>query len=191
MTVNFDSMPLGKPPAGFTAAKTGEGAEGQWIVREDPSAPRGRKVLAQIDADATNRRYPLCIYDEVSAKDVAVTVAFKPVSGKVDQGAGIIVRYKDKDNYYIARANALEDNVRLYRVVNGQRQQFAGIDTKAPESGKWHTLSLSVTGNRFVVSMNGKKLFEAEDNTFAEAGKVGLWTKADSVTYFDDLRIEK
>jgi hypothetical protein len=99
------------------------------------------------------------------------------------------VRLKDANNYYIARANALEGNVRLYKVVGGKRSQFAGKDVAVPSS-KWQTLGLGVQGDRLEVRLDGKLLFEARDQTFKDAGKVGLWTKADSVTYFDDLRAE-
>jgi hypothetical protein len=116
-------------------------------------------------------------------------VRFKPVAGEVDRAAGIAVRLTDKDNYYVVRANALEDNVRLYRVVKGKRIQFAGANLKVP-SGAWQELKLSARGNRFEVSFNGKRLHEATDSTFANPGRVALWTKADSVTHFDDLRIQ-
>jgi hypothetical protein len=123
------------------------------------------------------------------ARDVEVRVRFKPVSGKVDQAAGLVVRLRDPDNYYIARANALEGNVRLYRVVGGQRAKFAGKDVRIP-AGQWQTLGLGVQGDRLEVRLNGNVLFEARDQTFKDAGRVGLWTKADSLTYFDDLRVE-
>jgi hypothetical protein len=146
-------------------------------------------VVAETSGDRTNDRFPLLILDGFEARDVQVAVAFKPVSGRVDQAAGIVVRLKDANNYYIARANALEDNVRLYKVVGGKRSQFAGKDVPIP-SGLWETLGLDVQDDRFEVRLNGEILFEARDRTFKDAGKVGLWTKADSVTYFDDLRAE-
>jgi hypothetical protein len=190
VVVDFEKMKAGQKPEGFEMAVSGPGAAGEWFVREDPSAPKGRKVLVQLNADPTNARYPLCILEDLKARDVDVTVAFKPIAGKVDQAAGIVVRYTDKDNYYIARANGLEDNVRLYKVEDGNRKQFAGLEkVTPPAAGTWHTLSLKVAGNKFEVGMDGKKLFEATDETFKEAGKVGLWTKADSVTEFDDLRV--
>ncbi len=125
-----------------------------------------------------------------------VTVKFKPISGRGDQGAGIVWRYRDKDNYYIVRANALEGNVVLYKVENGKRTDLPlvgkgrtyGMKEKVP-SGVWGTLRVVAKGNHFEVYHNGKKLYEVEDETFKQAGKVGLWTKADSVIYFDDLQI--
>ena len=101
-----------------------------------------------------------------------------------------MVRVRNEDNYYIARANALEDNVRLYKVVDGKRQQFAGVDVEVPAGG-WQELGLKVEGDRLTVSLDGKELFGATDRTFAEAGRVGLWTKADSLTHFDDLVVRQ
>ena len=122
-------------------------------------------------------------------REVDASVKFKPVSGKVDQSGGLVLRYKDANNYYIARANALEDNVRLYKVEGGKRKQFADKDIKVA-GGVWHSLKLEAKGTHFKVSMDDKLLFEADDETFKEAGKVGLWTKADSVTLFDDFTVE-
>ncbi|MGH7176323.1 MAG: family 16 glycoside hydrolase [Tepidisphaeraceae bacterium] len=186
--INFDDAPVGKPPEGFSTALTGGGGAVAWSVVDDPTAPSGKHVLAQTSADDTDNRFPLCVFDDLTAKDVEVSVRFKPVSGKVDQAGGIVIRYKDKDNYYITRANALEDNVRLYKVVKGDRKQFAGKSTKV-SSNEWHTLALSARGQHFVVSFDGEKLFEADDPTFDQPGKIGLWTKADSVTHFDDLTV--
>ena len=187
--VDFDTAEVGKLPADFSTALTGGGGPVSWVVKEEPSAPSGGKVLAQTSTDTTDYRFPLCVYEKVTAKDVEVAVRFKAVSGKVDQAAGLMVRFQDKDNYYITRANALEDNVRLYKVVGGSRKQFAGTKAKV-SSGEWHVLKLAVKGNHFQIHFDDKLLFEADDDTFKDAGKVGLWTKADSVTYFDNLTIE-
>lgn len=188
VTVDFDAAEIGRLPAGFSTALTGGGGPVSWAVAEDPTAPGGGKVLAQTSTDATSTRFPLCVYEPLKAKDVRLSVRFKAVSGTVDQAAGIIARFKDRDNYYIVRANALENNVRLYKVVRGQRRQFAGANMKVP-AGTWHTLALELRGPHFSISFNGERLFEADDSTFREAGKVGLWTKADSVTFFADLHI--
>ncbi len=185
--IGFDPFEVGQTPPGFTTALTGGGGAVSWIVQEDATAPTGKKVLAQTSSDATDYRFPLCVYDEVSAKNVAVSVQFKSVSGKVDEAGGVILRYQDKDNYYVARANALEDNVRLYKVQHGKRSEIAGISTKV-SPGVWHTLEMEANGTHFVVTFDDK-WFEANDRTFQEAGKVGLWTKADSVTYFGNLKI--
>jgi hypothetical protein len=188
-TVDFDKFEVGKPPAGFSTALTGGGGPVSWVIKEEPSAPSGGKVLTQTSTDKMDYRFPLCVYDPLTAKDVEVSVKFKAVAGKVDQAAGLVARFQDKDNYYIVRANALEDNVRLYKVVGGSRKQFAGTKTKV-SSGEWHALKLEVKGKHFEVFFDDKLLFEADDDTFKDVGKVGLWTKADSVTYFDDLKIE-
>lgn len=187
--LDFDTAEVGKLPVDFSTALTGGGGPVMWMVKEDSSAPSGGKVLAQTSTDTTDYRFPLCVYEKVTAKDVEVAVHFKAVSGKVDQAAGLMVRFRDKDNYYVARANALEDNVRLYKVVGGSRKQFAGKNLKV-SAGEWHVLKLAVKGNHFQISFDDKLLFEADDDTFKDAGKIGLWTKADSITYFDNLKIE-
>jgi hypothetical protein len=196
--LDFDTAEVGKLPADFSTALTGGGGPVMWVVKEEPAAPSGAKVLAQTSTDTTNSRFPLCVYDKVMAKDVMVSVKFKPISGKVDQAAGIVWRYQDKDNYYIVRANALEDNVVLYKVEKGKRTDLKPIGTGlraygkkvTVPSGQWSELRVAAKGNRFEVSVNNESLFVVEDNTFTEAGKVGLWTKADSVTAFDNLTIE-
>ncbi len=185
----FEDAPTGAPPPGFSFALTGGGRPVRWVVLEDPSAPAGGKVVAETSQDRTSDRFPLAILDGLEARDVAVSVRFKPVSGTVDQAAGLTVRLRDPRNYYIARANALEDNVRLYRVVDGRRTQFAGTDVRVPRD-RWQTLSLRVEGDRFAVALDGRELFTATDRTFAEAGRVGLWTKADSLTHFDGFEVE-
>lgn len=196
--LNFDRATENGPPAGFSIALTGGGGPVIWVIQEDSTAPSGGKVLAQTSTDETNDRFPLCVYDNLTAKDVEVSVKFKPISGKVDQAGGIVWRYTDKDNYYIVRANALEDNVVLYKVERGKRTDLkpigAGLFAYGKKAqvpgGQWNTLRVSVRGSRFAVSLNGEHLFDVEDDTFAGAGKVGLWTKADSVTSFDDFEIE-
>jgi hypothetical protein len=196
-TIDFNADKAGQPPSGFSTALTGKGQPGKWVVmKDDASADRGN-VLAQTDADATSYRFPVCVYDALTTKDADISVRFKPISGRVDQAAGIVWRYKDKDNYYIVRANALEGNVVLYKVQDGKRTDLPlkgqgrtyGMKEKVP-SGQWGILRVLVKGNLFEVYHEGKKLYEVEDDTFKEPGKVGLWTKADSVTYFDDLQVK-
>jgi hypothetical protein len=188
--IDFETGAIEGAPPGFTAELTGKGKPVRWVVLEDPSAPAGPKVVAETSGDSTSNRFPLAVLDGFEAKDVEVSVRFKPVAGAVDQVAGLLVRLRDADNYYIARANALENNVRLYRVVDGRRQQFAGVDVPVP-NGHWQTLTLRVDGDRFAVALDGKELFQAIDRTFSNAGRVGLWTKADSLTHFDDLAIRR
>ena len=183
----IDRMTLGSPPLGFTFARTGRGSEGEWTVTVDPSADGGR-AIEQISTDRTDYRFPLAIDESLSAANLRAEVRFKAVAGKIDQAGGIVVRLHDAENYYVARANALEDNVRFYRVVNGRREQLAGAELKVTP-GEWHTLGVSADGERFTVSYDGKELFSVKDKTFAEAGGVALWTKADSVTRFDQLKI--
>jgi hypothetical protein len=168
-------------PTNWTGTKTGKG-DPKWTVAADPTAPSKPHVLKQSgEAD-----YPVALKSDVSLKDGFVEVKFKPVSGKEDQAGGVVWRVKDANNYYIACANALEDNVRIYHFVNGKRTQFKGVNIKvAPE--QWHTLRVEFNGSAFKVFFNGKHLFDAEDVTFKDAGKVGVWTKADSVTLFDDF----
>jgi Beta xylosidase C-terminal Concanavalin A-like domain len=189
ITLDFDATAVGELPEGFSTALTGGGGPAAWRVVEDATAPSGGKVLAQTSTDRTSARFPLCLYEGLTAADVEVSVRFKPVSGTVDQAAGLVARYRDKDHYYIVRANALEHNVRLYKVERGKRTQFAGVAVKVPANA-WQTLTLEVKGTHFRVFLNDNLLFEADDRTFRDAGKVGLWTKADSVTYFDDLAVK-
>ncbi len=186
---NFDSDAPGKPPARFSFARTGQGTEGAWVVKEDATAPSKPNVLAQTSTDTTDYRFPLAILEEGSYQDVAVSVKFKAISGKVDQGAGIVFRYQDPNNYYVVRANALEDNYRLYHVVGGRRRQFAGANFRVT-SNQWHTLRMEIVGKQIQCYYDGELKITATDETFAGPGKVGVWTKADSVIHFDDLTIQ-
>lgn len=188
-TVNFDDARPGELPANWTSAKTGKG-DPKWAVIADDTAPSKPNVLKQSGEAA----YPLALKDDTSLKDGFVEVKFKAISGREDQAAGVMWRAKDADNYYICRANALEDNVVLYKTEAGKRKSLDivgrkggyGVETKvAPQT--WHTLRVEFAGNRFKVLLNGKHLFDVQDETFKDAGKVGLWTKADSVTLFDDF----
>jgi hypothetical protein len=177
-------------PAGFTSALTGQGEIGQWAVMKDDSAPSPPNVLAQTSADPTDYRFPLATADDTHYQDLALSVKFKTISGKVDQGAGLVFRVIDKDNYYIVRANADENNYRLYHVIKGRRVQFAGANFKVT-SNAWHEIKVEARGNQFKCFYDGKLKFTAKDDTFKEAGKIGLWTKADSVVHFDDLTVEE
>src|SRR5213595_3964419 len=180
-TITFDDLKTGAPPPGWTATQTGSGSA-KWSVEKDESAPSNPNVLKQSGA-AT---FPVCIKDDTSLKDGFVEVKFKPVAGKEDQAGGVIWRAKDSDNYYIARANALEGNVTIYHTIKGKRTEKKRTNMKAA-SGEWHTLRVDFSGNHFTVAFDGKKAIEWDDETFTEAGMVGVWTKADSVTLFDDF----
>jgi len=184
-TWSFDSDKPETAPTGFAFGRTGGGREGRWVVRAEKGAPSAPNVLAQVDTDATDYRFPVA-FTGPEMNDLRLSVRCKPVAGKVDQGCGLVFRLKDADNYYLTRANALEDNVRLYHVVKGRRQQFAGWNGKVA-SGVWHELAVEAQGDHFQVFFNGKKVIDAHDKTFTEAGKIGVWTKADSIIYFDDL----
>lgn len=179
--ISFDDMAQEKPPQGFRLGLTGKGTPGTWVVRE--------KALAQISTDPTDSRFPIVVYEGGSWRDVSLSVRFKALSGKVDQAGGLIFRAKGDNDYYLVRSNALEDNTRLYHVIGGKRKQIAGKDIKVT-SNEWHELRVEAVGNSFVVKFNGEKIIEATDDTLKEAGQVGLWTKADSVTLFDDLTME-
>ena len=195
-TFGFDDQKPGEPPKGMTCALTGKGRPGSWKVLADQTAPSAPNVLAQTDDDSTGYRFPVCVADGSSAVDVDLSVRFKPVSGSGDQAAGLVWRYRDADNYYIVRANALENNVVLYKVEGGRRTDLPlegegrtyGKKAKVP-SGAWSTLTVTAKGSLFAVALNGTKLYDVEDSTFAGPGRVGVWTKADSVTHFDDLKL--
>lgn len=187
---NFDQDAVGKMPPGFTSALTGQGTIGQWSVIKDDSAPSQPNVVAQTSTDSTDYRFPLAMADDTNYKDMALSVKFKTISGRVDQGAGLVFRLRDKDNYYIVRANALENNFRLYHVIKGRRVQFAGANFKVT-SNTWHEIKVEARGNEFKCFYDGQLKFAAKDDTFKEAGKIGLWTKADSVIHFDDLTVEE
>ncbi len=186
---SFDQDPVGKMAPGFTSALTGQGTIGQWAVVKDDSAPSRPNVLAQTSKDPTDYRFPLAIVEDTSYKDLGLSVKFKTISGRVDQGAGLVFRLKDKDNYYIVRANALEDNFRLYHVIKGRRAEFAGANFKVA-SNTWHEIKVEARGNVFKCFYDGQLKFSAKDDTFKDAGRIGLWTKADSVIHFDDLAVE-
>jgi len=183
-TNHFAAAEAGQAPAGWTSTQTGEGAS-RWTIERDDSAPSPPLVLQQSGKAA----YPLCLLDRPLLKDGFVEVKFKPLTGKEDQAGGVVWRAKDAGNYYIARANALENNVRIYHFVNGKRTQFHGVNIPVAAQ-QWHTLRVTFSAHRFTVSFNGRELFTAEDHTHKEAGRVGLWTKADSVTLFDDFAFD-
>ena len=185
-TWDFQADALNAPPAGFSFGRTGQGREGKWVVVQDPTAPSGDHVLAQLDQDDTDYRFPIAVADAPSLKDLRLEVRCKPVSGKTDQACGLVFRYRDPDDYYVARANALEDNVNLYQVVKGRRRQIKGWSGKVAANA-WHALAIEARGDRLQVFWDGKPIIDARDDTFSDAGKVGVWTKADSVTYFDAL----
>jgi hypothetical protein len=185
--IAIERMAVGAVPDGFDFARTGQGGPAQWVVAADSTAAGGR-AIEQTSTDRTDYRFPLAIHRETSAGNVDVAVRFKAVAGKVDQAAGIALRLRDADNYYVVRANALEDNVRFYRVVGGRREQLEGVNIKV-SANEWHALGLRAEGDRFTIVFDGRPLFSASDRTFTGPGKIALWTKADSVTRFDQITI--
>jgi len=191
--VDFTQYAVDQPPKGFEFGHTaGVGKPGRWVVQADGT----NKVLAQVDPDSTRSRFPVAVLSDVTSADVDLSVRFKPISGRVDQAAGLVWRYQNQDNYYIVRANALEDNVVLYKVEGGKRTDLPlkgegrtyGKKTDVP-ANQWSTLRVVANGRLFEVYFNGTKLYDVDDGTFTTPGKVGVWTKADSVTQFDDLTV--
>lgn len=180
-TINFDDATPGQPPMGWTTTTTGKGSP-VWTVEKDQTARSQPNVLKQ----SGHATFPICIKDNSSLKDGFVEVKFKPVSGKEDQAGGVIWRCQDPNNYYVARANALEDNVTIYHLIKGKRVAFKNTNVRVG-SGAWHTLRVEFAGNTFTVIFDGQKVIEATDDSLTGPGKVGLWTKADSVTLFDDF----
>ncbi len=187
---NFDRDTIGGLPLHFSSALTGQGTMGHWEIMKDDTAPSAPNTLAQTSTDATDYRFPLAIADDTSYKDFSLSAKFKTLSGKVDQGAGLVFRLQNKDNYYVVRANALENNFCLYHVIRGRRVQFAGANFKVTPN-TWHAIKVEARGNEFKCFYDGQLKITAKDDTFKDAGKIGLWTKADSVIHFDDLTVEE
>jgi hypothetical protein len=193
---DFNKDDIDKTPSGFTAALTGEGGPIRWHVQKVQDAPSGQNIVAQLSADRTNSRYPNLVRDDFSAKDVDLSVKFRTISGDVDASGGLVFRYKDPGNFYVVRANSLENNVVAYKTENGRRSSIGvkgkgdayGVNADVPHQ-QWNTLRVIMKGNLIEIFLNKQKLFEVENDTFSSAGKVGLWTKADAVTQFDDLRV--
>jgi hypothetical protein len=169
----------------FEFAVTGGAAPGEWSVVRDDAA----QALARTGTDPTDDRFPLAIYRPFTGRNVYVSIRFMAVSGKVDQAGGVAVRLTSDGDYYLARANALENNVRFYRVVGGKRQMIAGVDAPVA-SGAWHTLGIAARDDRFIILFNGRELFGATDGRLPGPGRIGLWTKADSVTWFESIKIK-
>ena len=184
-TYTFENDAVGAPPADFEFARTGQGAEGKWTVELE----RGGKnhVLLQSSADKTDYRFPVAVVKSESLHDVTLTVRARPLEGDVDQGFGLVWRYRDVNNYYLTRCNADEDNCTIYHVIDGSRRAFQNHAVKVATK-TWHTMKMEARGNHFVVWFDGQKVLDARDDTF-QSGRVGLWTKADSVIEFDDFSI--
>ena len=180
-TVDFDWDATGAPPAGWQCGATGRGSP-RWSVEADASAPSKPNMLKQ----SGNATFPWCVKTNVAIADGFVEVKFKPLQGREDQAGGVVWRWKDGDNYYVARANALENNVSLYHTTRGSRRTIKYVDAPVA-SNQWHTLRVEFAGKHITVSLDGKRYIDAQDEHIAGAGAVGVWTKADSVTAFDDF----
>jgi hypothetical protein len=178
-TIGFDADPAGALPAGWTGGVTGRGSP-RWTVEADADAAGAHHVLKQ----AGRGDFPWCVRRDVSLADGFVEVRFKPLSGKEDQAGGVVWRWKDGDNYYVARANALENNVSLYYTQNGRRNTIKYVDAPVAK-GQWHVLRVEFGGTRIAVALDGKRYIALDDAHIAGTGAVGVWTKADSVTVFD------
>lgn len=191
MEWNFDKDSTGQMPPGWKIGYTNP-AEGKavWAVAEDPTAPSPPYVLSLTKSESADRVFNLAIAEKASFKDVDLTVKIKANNGKEDQGGGLVWRYKDENNYYICRVNPLENNFRLYKVVEGKRTQLQSADVKA-ETGKWHTVRAVMAGNHLACYFDGEKQLEATDDTFKDAGRVGLWTKADAASSFDNIAVRQ
>jgi hypothetical protein len=188
-TVNFDNAATGKAPDGWTLTMTGRG-QPRWTVEKESTAPSKPNVLKQ----SGRATFPLALKNGTSIRNGFVEVKFNAVTGSEDRAAGLIWRARDADNYYVVRANALEDNVVLYKTIKGVRTPLDivgrkggyGVSTPVPAE-QWHTLRCEFSGTHFRVTYDGRPMFEVEDASIKDAGMIGLWTKADSVTVFDDL----
>jgi len=186
--VTFDSGSVGRPPAGWTVATTNGGPPAEWRILQDSTAPTQPYVLAQTSTGPSGR-CPLAILNSVFLRDGDVSVRIKPVSGKEDQAGGVVWRYRDSGNYYLARVNSLTRNVVVFKVRNGVRTRVSLAVPHDIPINAWSILKVSARGDRFQVFIDHRRILQGYDRTFATAGKVGLWTAADSVTYFDDFRV--
>lgn len=180
-TDTFDKALVGSSPAEWTCGVTGGGSP-KWTIEADASAPSQPNVLKQSGSGT----FPWCVRKDASVTDGYVEVKFKPLEGREDQAGGLVWRWKDGDNYYVARANALENNVSLYHTENGRRMTIKYVD--APVAGnQWHVLRVEFSGTRIRVLLDGKQYIDLDDGHISGPGAVGVWTKADSVTAFDDF----
>jgi Domain of Unknown Function (DUF1080) len=184
----FTKRDLGKVPTGWKAEKTGQGKGSVWQVVADETAPsRGGYVLAQT-AKSPGGVFNICVAEDTKYKDMELSVAFKAIAGDSDQGGGFVWRYRDNNNYYICRMNPLEDNYRVYKVVAGKRTQLGGKEGVKVKAGQWHNLKVEVKGNKMEGYLDGEKMWGITDDTYKDAGKVGLWSKADAQTHFDEFK---
>ena len=180
MSWNFDNDKPDEIAKGFT------NEVGKWEVVSDNTASSKPNVLAQL-AKSAGSVFNLTLVSNTNYKDVDITVKMKAIAGNMDQGGGIVWRAKDAQNYYVARFNPLEDNYNLYHVVNGHRSEIKGSTVKSTPG--WHTLRVTMAGDHIQCYLDGNEHLDAKDSTFKQAGKIGLWTKADAQSHFDDLMV--
>lgn len=184
----FSKEDVGKVPKGWSIAKTGKDEGSVWKVVEDDTAPSKSGVVLAQTAKSPGGVFNICVADDTKYKDVELSVCFKAVAGETDQGGGFVWRYQDNNNYYICRMNPLEDNYRVYHVVNGKRVQIGGKEGIKVPVGEWHKLKVEVKGNKMKGYLDGKEIWEITDDTYKNAGKIGLWSKADAQTHFDEFK---
>ena len=187
-TYNFDNEKVGSLPTYLQAGLTGQGIRSEWSVKQDSTAPSAPNVLAQTADEAVDYHFPYVVLAGQDFSDLNASVSFKAVSGRIDQAAGIIFRFVDSGDYYVLRANALEGNAILFKYINAVRSSIASA-TVPVSTGQWHMLRVVATGNSLLGYVDGKLVISVRDSTYNQ-GKVGLWTKADSVTFFDDLVVQ-
>jgi hypothetical protein len=183
--VNFDACQIGQAPPGWTMESAGHA----WEVRKDQTAPTQPCVLAEVSANSGANASPLAILNDLTARDADVSVRIKPISGREGVAGGVIWRYHDENNYYLARANALENTVSVFKVQNGRKTPIFTVVKHPIPANSWSILKVSVRGPRFQVFIDHRRVLEGRDSTFSSAGKVGLWTLGDSTVYFDDFRV--
>jgi hypothetical protein len=198
-SINFDSVKRGELPPGWTSTVTNHGQPSHWVVQPDPTAPSRPNVLAQSSKGGLRYRFPLCLFDRVTALDGDISVKMKILSGKDDQDAGVVFRATDQNNYYLVRASAREHNIVMFRVkdghfepirCNGARMGSYGV-LHPIKIGDWNLLRVTYKGSQATVYFNHRKVFEASDSAFNSPGRAGVWTNADTTAYFDDFRIDK
>ena len=182
----FDNDKQGEIAGGFSNQVTGKGGLGKWEVIEDDTAPSISNVIAQTSQEYSGSHFNMVVNEDEFYDNLELTVKFKGAEGREDQGGGPVWRYQDHNNYYIARANPLENNFRVYKVVDGKRIQMDSVRLKGT-GGEWHMIKILASKDRIQCFYDGQPYLEVKDGTFQKAGRIGLWTKADAVTYFDDL----
>jgi len=186
--VNFEKCQSTDLPDGWKTAMTGNGDPGNWEIITDETETGGSKVLAQTSMENYGYHFDIAVLQKPVFKDLHLSVKFKAIKGEEDQGGGPVWRYQDADNYYIARANPLESNFRIYKVANGKRKQLKSHNLPIT-SGQWHTITIEHIGAHVKCFYDGQLYLEVDDETFDNSGKIGVWTKADSYCFFDDLMV--